>query len=161
MAGFFTRKHRYITTALKLRRLAASFLSECGCSFPSIFFGVAALSVFALLFGGAFLFFLWCGWWLSFRFFAHPCFSWWCCLFLSLCVVRLGWCCVFSSSVWVVLRLLLFRLGGAASSLLPFGWCCVLSSCCWWCFLSPLLGGAHSRSPAPQMWEKHNVQKGG
>ena len=115
MAGFFTRTHRYTTTALKLRRFVASSFSECGCSFPSVFFGVAALSVFAFLFGGAFLSFLECGWWLSLRFFAHPSLSWWCCLFLSLCVVRLGWCCISSSSVWVVLRSLFLLVGGAFS----------------------------------------------
>ena len=43
-------------------------------------------------------------------------------------------------AAWVVLRLLFFRSGGAAFSLLAG----------WWSFLTPLLGGALSRSPAPQ-----------
>ena len=55
--------------------------------------------------------------------------------FLSLLPSSFFWVVVLSLSlfvrgaVWVVLRLFFFRLGGVASSLLPFGWYCVLSLC--------------------------------
>ena len=153
MAGFFTRKHRYTTTALKLRRLVASFLSECVCSFFSTFFGVVALSV-------------------RLRPSVRWCFSFlssvWVVAFLSLLLSSFFWVVVLSLSlfvrgaVWVVLRLLLFSLVGVASS--PSSVWVVLRSLSLLVggsFLSPLLGGALSRSPAPYKWEKHHVRKGG